>query len=277
MSSEIKYSKRLIVFIDILGFRSYLEDSSKLTLLVEQLKNIKKNFSGTYKFAQQLKFEVIQLSDSIIISIETNYVWDTMEALEKISIQACDSLVKYGIFFRGAITYGDFYHQDGILVSPAVSKAYEIESTIAKYPRIIISDEFIDLYKHQVAVAPDYKDFGKQAIEDLIKVDSEGFKYLHYLNSAMIRLNDQSAVFLRTDEAKLLEYLPRHKYLIEEKLEENKNNQKVLEKYVWLASYHNKYIKSLRHRMIYPDIVEFVIAGKPIEDQSFSSLNIEQT
>jgi len=54
-----------------------------------------------------------------------------------------NSLIDYGFIIRGAITIGDLYHDERIVFGPALNQAYEIESTIANYPRVIVDKRIV--------------------------------------------------------------------------------------------------------------------------------------
>lgn len=253
MNSEIKYSKKLIAFIDILGFRELLKDPNNLNLLVDQLTNIKKVFDARSSQVDRfLKYDVIQFSDSIIISIDIKDVFDINLALEKISLQICSSMMDSRIVVRGAITYGDFYSKDNMLISPAFAEAYEIEGNVAKYPRIVISDSLLSLLDkpemyHLVMGS-------KQQILDWHTIkDSDGVSCLHYLRQAL-HLDGISSLRIRTREdffkpdpemVERLERFRRYQALIEMNLKKFKNSPSIFEKYVWLANYHNNFILSI--------------------------------
>ena len=58
------------------------------------------------------------------------------------------SLASQGLFVRGAITYGPHFENDRIIFSEALIRAYELEQK-ANYPRIIISNEIMDLISRE--------------------------------------------------------------------------------------------------------------------------------
>lgn len=53
-------------------------------------------------------------------------------------------LLEKGIFTRGAITIGLYYSDENIIFSGGLVEAYNLESKVAKYPRIIVSDKLIN-------------------------------------------------------------------------------------------------------------------------------------
>jgi len=52
---------------------------------------------------------------------------------------------------RGAITVGEFYHKNGIFLGKAFDKACFLESEIAIYPRIVISE---DIFERRLILTP---------------------------------------------------------------------------------------------------------------------------
>lgn len=253
MSSEVKYTKKLIAFIDILGFRELLKDPKNLNLLVEQLTNIKTIFeSRSHQVDRFLKYDLIQFSDSIIISIDIKDVFDINLALEKISLHICSSMMDFGIVVRGAVTYGDFYFKDNMLISPAFAEAYEIEAKEAKYPRIVISDSLLNLLdkREMYHLVMGSK---QQVLDWNVINDSDGVNCLHYLQQAL-PLEGKTALTIRTREdffktdPEMIERLKRFRRfqrLIEMNLKKFKENKYIHDKYVSLAKYHNNFVLNI--------------------------------
>lgn len=91
---------------------------------------------------------------------------------------------------RGGIDIGIGLELDNNdIYGSALSRAYEIESYIAKYPRIVIGDELIRYLKAQSGqeITTPMNDISKK-LSDLclsfIKVDHDGYPFLDYLGNA---------------------------------------------------------------------------------------------
>ncbi len=56
--------------------------------------------------------------------------------------KVCQGFIGNGLLPRGAIVLGDLMHTEGgILVGQALVEAHKIETSIAKYPRVVVSDD----------------------------------------------------------------------------------------------------------------------------------------
>ncbi|WP_293721813.1 hypothetical protein [Phascolarctobacterium succinatutens] len=144
---------------------------------------------------------------------------------------------------RGGLTYGQLYHKGDICFGPAMNRAYELESKIAKYPRIIvdellINEDMINKFRHP----SNSLEFEINFIKGLVKQDPKDKNwYLDYLS--------QSDEF-NLDEKTIETYynlLKKIKNNIEEDLENyrqqnSKDMQKVIEKYEWYKEYFNRVI-----------------------------------
>lgn len=231
LDQKLSYSKKIVAFIDILGFREQLKRNDSLEVISEQIVNLKTVFSAPYDFTSKFVPEVFQFSDSIIISVGAEIEKSALAFLFKLSLQLRDSFVKHGIIVRGAVFYGDHYFENGVMISPAVANAYELESKFARYPRVLISSSVLDLLKVQ-------SDQTQSSI--LTAIDDDGFTYLHYLNALVIP--EQGAIEVgKVDLDKLVLALATHK----EKIESNlliHSNPSVREKYIWLGNYHNRFV-----------------------------------
>jgi hypothetical protein len=83
-------------------------------------------------------------------------------------------LLEEGYLVRGAICSGLLYHDKRVVFGPALIKAYEMESTIAKYPRIIIEKD--------IALNADYAlPRGNHKLSSSIRLDADGWHFLHIL------------------------------------------------------------------------------------------------
>lgn len=158
----IEYEKRLVLFLDILGFSNLVgKSSSDQQILLEIIKCLKvierelqkeKEFQENHEYIQQLvrnkpyinpgKIDYTQFSDSIIISTPYISPHSLHNLITSVSLLQARFLQE-GILFRGGIAYGDMYHKENLCFGPAFIKAYTLESKIAIYPRVIIDNDII--------------------------------------------------------------------------------------------------------------------------------------
>lgn len=168
MNENFKYEKRIIAFIDILGFRELIKDSEKNPATLEKIYEVI-NYFKNWEKPENWNLKTIEIeedaqkkelpnfdlsnkstctcfSDSIIVSIKTsdgdiNAILSTLIA----NISYIGSyIIQKGILFRGAITIGNIIHQDnGIILGQGFIDAYNLESKLATFPRIVVSDKLI--------------------------------------------------------------------------------------------------------------------------------------
>ncbi len=161
----MKYEKRLIAFIDILGFkeivRSSEADDTKLDLIhsvLDFLKDWEKSEKwnlklveieedaqkkGVESFDIRGKTNSTSFSDSIVVSVK---VEDNInEMASTLIVNLCfigAKLIEKGVLFRGGLTIGNLIHNDnGTVFGQGLIEAYQLESNNAKFPRIILSDK----------------------------------------------------------------------------------------------------------------------------------------
>ena len=142
---------RVVAYIDILGFKnltdralkdndtilSQVYDALRMMSATAMLKN-RGPFNGRKlaQFAQATAF-----SDCIVIS-DSNNDLEVGRVISDVAMLA-DFLLRDNILCRGAIATGLTVHDDMVLFGIGVINAYEIESKIAIYPRIVIQENLI--------------------------------------------------------------------------------------------------------------------------------------
>ena len=164
------YTDRLVAFVDILGFKSLIERTTKEPALttsvaamlhslhprsteVESIVSINHALIPEGNRAQfeedmarlsknvalQLDIRLAYFPDCISVSapIENEAACFTVfELLAKIYVRIFD---EYALFIRGGLTIGKLVHEnDGPIFGPAFIRAYDIESKEAIFPRILL-------------------------------------------------------------------------------------------------------------------------------------------
>jgi hypothetical protein len=161
--NPLQYEERLVCFIDLLGFKSAIDESvsntSLLCALHETLSQLEgrrlansihesvpvltntgeftsAGEAGTTALVQtKWPLTVTQFSDSFILSCPA-----TNDGSCVMLLLAIDTLQKFffwqlGMLMRGGVSKGPLIHtQGGPLFGPAMNEAYELESKLAIYP-----------------------------------------------------------------------------------------------------------------------------------------------
>ena len=155
----------IILFADILGFTRMLENEKDSENLFKVIKGMKENNTSKSNIKHTVNSDVFSMtgmptissfSDCIVLSFPLTEIkppfdiGNAVNALLGIVQQLADSLIYEGYILRGGMTRGELYHQDGIVFGKALIEAYELESTKAKNPRILVSNELAKEYnKHK--------------------------------------------------------------------------------------------------------------------------------
>lgn len=239
---RFRYFDRAVAFLDVLGFKQKLYAFENEALEFSKDPNIDEDttaqfysihaeeFIETFTDAVSLldtsKFRYYLFSDNICItSVAKTTSNDLLELLTVIATLFYKFAIK-GYFLRGGIDYGKFIDLDSIAIGVPLANAYEIENSIAVYPRIVLSNEFIRQFEfynsHEEAA------FENEYIELFIKQSCE----LRYLNVFV-------EVFKVEDRDHFFSSL---KQTIESNLLENSNTEKVFIKFKWLAKQFNTFI-----------------------------------
>ena len=154
MSEDVKYQNGIVTFMDLLGFRSLLRDKSPQEL--SRIMNIfisEGNPREGYDSDFDSMFTYAAISDCFFRAANTEHEINQKhptghfyhEIMDIVFIQ-CHLLME-GYLLRGAMTYGQYYGQHGengaIVFGPAISRAYELESSHALHPRVIVDPYLI--------------------------------------------------------------------------------------------------------------------------------------
>ena len=153
---KIAYTKRIIAFIDILGFSKLVFDSSndndsliKLNELVSSLSSsmpeyVKKLYANN--IPERLIPKYLYISDCIILSCpidDQDKNWrhyDGLNVVAMISSILTHKFLDLGFLLRGGIEIGDVWFEENNIVGPAYIEAHFLEKN-AGNPIIKLSDK----------------------------------------------------------------------------------------------------------------------------------------
>lgn len=159
--APIAYEKRVVAFVDILGFKEIIQRSKSDPELVSQIfsaLDIRKD-SYAEAFAREIGIEASaeffddrfhSFSDCIVMSVSTRI--EDIGLLIYSVFKICRALLNLGFISRGGIAMGDLYHRDdadaevkkqrspSMIFGPAFIEAYQFESSHADGPRVILQN-----------------------------------------------------------------------------------------------------------------------------------------
>ncbi len=134
------YERRVVVFYDILGWRNHIEKAGKQLEKIGELRRLVLLHSRMLRLPTPVPVNVSTFSDNVVISLKpSKAVTSLLLAMATIVL----STATRGFYIRGGIAVGDIIHDDEVVFGPGLNRAYEIESKIAKFPRIIVDQEVL--------------------------------------------------------------------------------------------------------------------------------------
>jgi len=171
------YEKRITFFIDIIGFRNIIEktetdhelENGIFSLLQSMNRdNIMKELFAEINVSNETEQEIIKLkefqslissrlindssiqithfSDSIVMSVGLENDMYAMSLIEYVGRIIYRLWKDFRILVRGGVSVDDLIHvENGPLFGPAMIKAYDYETHLAIYPRIVFDDTVFNI------------------------------------------------------------------------------------------------------------------------------------
>jgi hypothetical protein len=138
---DLKWERRVVAFYDILGWRNHIRDAGNDPKKVGELRRIILLHSRLVRLPVEEPAKVSTFSDNIVISIRpTKFVPYFLRALALFQLMTANR----GFLLRGGVAVGDVIHDDEVVFGPALVQAYDLESRIAKFPRIVLQKELFE-------------------------------------------------------------------------------------------------------------------------------------
>ncbi|EEX15467.1 conserved hypothetical protein [Citreicella sp. SE45] len=222
------YERRLILFLDFLGFREIVaettDDPSALGQLIAGLDAIRRIAEDGSVESER----VTQFSDSLVVSYRVDEMSGVFWILHAMAMTVVE-LVGRGYLLRGAVTIGDLLHDDHHVVGPAMVAAYEMESRRAIMPRVIIDPAVLDIareHRGELHTPDDEEEY----VQSFITLDDDGEHYFDYVSwrsvVEIVGTNDDSYGAYLIEISRLLERGLQH------------SDVGVLRKYLWLYRHY---------------------------------------
>ena len=259
----MNYEDRIVAFVDILGFKNKINASvtssielEKIYRALSRIYRLKtENYSSGFLNQKESGVEVSTFSDSAVISYPA--VGDNLFYLIMELIWLQLDLAQADVLLRGGLTIGPLFHNEALVYGPAMNRAYEIESTIAKYPRIVVDEPAIMQYiKGVKGDTYDIQDLGS-----LLDRDTDKLYYVNMLTQSQ-EFNDPGTQYRP--------WLTNLKHVIVEGLKAKDIN--VREKYEWLRDKFNALVTDPLRAFPVPE--ELVNYGYQEYREGYSRLEI---
>lgn len=242
-----KYQERLVSFIDILGWSSHVSASASDDGLTEKLVDAISAINRlTLSYYKGSRHDIVdRFSDSVIYSSNISCEADILLFFANISYLQ-RQLGKIGFFIRGGVSFGKMWHEQGACFGPALNEAVSLEQCEARYPRIILSQDALNIVPswssrysddertaglfRSMHYSPNFDYNIIDAMEegnDLVLIDRDGIGFINY--------------FFGAEKKDLCDVYQNALY----EREKWKGNQWVSRKYSWVLDFIDDYA----HRM----------------------------
>ncbi|NUW72306.1 hypothetical protein HOP38_07240 [Vibrio mediterranei] len=237
------------VFMDVLGFSEMISSSSEQP---NELELFHKYHDVTSKMVARLsehteRGSVLSMkvfSDNIVLALpwfspdgESEFGFILM-ALREYQL----SMALNGYFVRGGISVGKLFVDDNMIYGKALLDAYALESKFANDPKIILSDEVLEIVRShtQFYASPKHSPQNSDVV-----IDADGKGFISYLDELIEEHSDGYRINA--------ELLLLHKQKVIEAVELHRMNTKVWYKYHWLCDYHNYFCRQVADMPGYSD------------------------
>jgi hypothetical protein len=267
----MKYEQRIVAFIDILGFKSLLSettdnkgiDNEKAINAVISAYEAIRDIWDLDKKSDYLDTEssdskkVSIFSDCLVVSFEVNQPSQVFYTLLEIKWLIM-RLISRKILCRGAVSVGKFIHTDHYLFGPALVEAYTLESKAAMYPRVILDHTVIEAGAQNSIMDHDSSE-ELRYVRSLLEQDSDGMYYIDYFFKAQSELDDPEYDFP--------EYINNLGAIIRKGLMGSSHHSKadIRVKYSWMRERYNQMVEQVTE----PKIIENLNNSGDFELASF--------
>lgn len=221
MNNELHTNRYIVAFIDLLGASEAIRNNDSDTNLntVNHLLSMAINICNKENRNSYGEYQIKAFSDNIVVAHALSNLSPIQEKSivhELLYIVSTFQFYSFqvGILVRGGITIGDLFVDARFVWGKALLRAYQLESKIALYPRIVVDNDIYDLMK--------YNENGELCHCHIIK-DSDNINYLDYCS------------FI--DDKSLIEYIKACQKTIDQIKKLLQSDEKALQKLAWQENY----------------------------------------
>lgn len=255
-TSKLKYERRIVAFIDILGFKEIVKQSEKYTTKIKLLYSVLEYLKdwetsdkwdlkfveieedaqkkGVDKFDMRGKTNSTSFSDNIVVSVKIGDNVNEMASTLIVNLAYIGSiLMEKGILLRGGITIGNIIHnQNGTVFGQGLIDAYMLEMKSAVYPRIILSDKLLKELNYPL----EYKS-NRYPYHQYIDRFEDGCVGFHQMIYYQVMDN-----WTEMTTRKMILSLDNIRKMIIKGLDSSFENPEIYKKYLWLKEQYKELI-----------------------------------
>ena len=230
-----EYGRYLVAYLDIIGFEDMIKNMKSASTIARILEKVHKIASWVGPYSSVDPIVMSHFSDTIVVTVPYNNETPGSPYLAMINISLLQAtLTKHDCFLRGAIAIGKHYQntKTRAMFGSAYLKAYKLEKT-AIWPRVILDRSALRLQK---------------TLGSSLSRGDDGLVFIDYLklafDVALAMGNSQNVSTTTPFTYRPIQFIDDHKDAILRATRGIKDVT-ILQKYHYLASYHNKVVKTL--------------------------------
>jgi hypothetical protein len=232
LASPFVYADRIVAFIDVLGFSELVTASDKDSIALSKLKKLIATYELFERFMRDY-FDFAEgdfFSDCFVLSVNT----DQVIYLIRETGYLCRHLLLQGFSCRGGISAGALYHHGRVVVGPALIKAYQLERSVAVYPRVLLDDATMACWEEEFRPSSAHPH-----LQTLVKRDRDGQHFIDIFNPEWGPNFIPWTEFIPSSDSvptDPIEFLKVAWKRIKDNHAANIGNAKIRAKYEWLAT-----------------------------------------
>jgi hypothetical protein len=251
----VAYEPCIVTFIDVLGFKSLLENRSaaEVHAVLKVLRDGTRPDDGPPpRSMDEVRLRSRAFAESVSDAVVRVRVYDTQQRDGALFWELLDLLhaqldcIGRGVVIRAGITVGDAHvglNGEGPVFGPAFVRAYEIESREAIYPRVVLDLPAYEGVRHDERLRSQGHEADDEFgyLDDLLSSDEDDWLFLDYLRAGEAEFDDVADYF---------HLLATHERLIRNGLADAGDDERVHAKYAWMRSYHNACIQRILGELV---------------------------
>lgn len=220
-STDYKTTNHIIAYLDILGATNKICNDNDFSFLnhLNMFMEDAIEESGGGIFPHKEKMFIKIFSDNILLAIELKENDerrdDKMATLFNTVANIYNEILRYGYLMRGAIVEGEFFHNDKIVYGKALVEAVHLEEKVANVPRILVKTKVKEPHSFYYLMQDN---------------DEELFLNIFHLCNAFDDVNFKISLL--------------------EMLKNNKENDHIKEKIMWMINYFNSWFTKYEYRLL---------------------------
>lgn len=237
-----QFKTSFVAFLDVLGWREVMRSAEKDDAIRERALRAVADVAAVTRqrldapletgatVGETLEARFSQFSDCMVLSGRNSLLGFLIEVSA-----ICRGYLFHGFLVRGGIAFGGMYHDGSVAAGPALTDAYNLESTCALYPRVVLQPSWL-AYEDPWGPLLEAKSGAMNEWADLrlIRSAPDGYVFVDYLQPLRGPMRSDTPDWDGPDM-----FLGPARQVIVQGLNKTRGLPAVFEKYRWMAEYFN--------------------------------------